>query len=394
MKKSFPFLFLCLPFLISNNLRAQGLLKGSVKDAADQEASIGAIVYDISDKAHGTVSDINGLYQLKLGKGTHIVICAMIGMKADTFKVSLVDSAIVTHDFILLSSSLQLQTMVVSAGKYERKLEDMTVSMEVIKPALVENKNSSNIKGVLEQVPGLNILDGEPQIRGGSGFDFGVGSRVAVLIDGLPALSGDGSALPWNFIPLENIEQVEVIKGASSVTYGSSALSGSINIRTAYAKDEPITKIAITSGIYDAPSIDGAKWWNGLANFSNTSVMHAQKFGQLDLVLGMMGIYDHGYIGPPSYHANLGSFNDTTIRNNNVGEKTARFNFNLRYRPKKLPKLNYGLNGNFMQSSNNLSLIWDNDTTGLYRAYPHTMTLQNQTMLYLDPFVNFFNNDG
>lgn len=388
------FLFLSL-FLIAStvSLHAQnfGILKGVVKDASDNSAIIGAIIYDPTDKAHGIMSDVNGNYQLKLSIGKHKIICSLISMTTDTFTIVSDSSKITTHDFILRSSSTQLETMVVSAGKYERKLEEITVSMEVIKPSLIENKNSSSIKGVLEQVPGLNILDGEPQIRGGSGFDFGVGSRVAILIDGLPALSGDGSALPWNFIPLENVEQIEVIKGASSVTYGSSALSGSVNVRTAYAKEEPITKVSLSSGFYDAPPIENSKWWKGAANFSNASVMHAQKIGQLDLVIGAMAIYDHGFIGPPTYNINLV---DTTIKNNKVGEHTARFNFNLRYRPKKIPQLNYGINGNFMRSSNNMSLIWNNDSSGLYRSYPSTMTLQEQTMFYLDPFINYYSNNG
>ncbi|HWY97911.1 MAG TPA: TonB-dependent receptor, partial [Bacteroidia bacterium] len=54
----------------------------------------------------------------------------------------------------------------------------------------------------------------------------------------------------------------------------------------------------------------------------------------------------------------------------------------------------YGVNGNFMQSSNNIVLIWANDSTGLYRAYPHTLTLQNQTMLYVDPFINYNSSNG
>ncbi|TAL60988.1 MAG: TonB-dependent receptor, partial [Bacteroidetes bacterium] len=254
----------------------------------------------------------------------------------------------------------------------------------------------------LEQVPGLNILDGEPQIRGGSGFNFGIGSRVAILIDGLPALAGDGGRPEWNFIPLENVEQVEIIKGASSVTYGSSALSGSINIRTAYPKSKPLTKVSVSSGMYDAPSIDSTKWWKGVSNFSNISFLHSEQMGQFDLVIGGMAIYDHGYIGPPfppTPKHNSWS-NDTTIENNEVGEKTGRFNFNFRHRPQKMPRLNYGLNGNFMRSTNNLSLIWDNDSSGvyhsgiysagLYRAFPNTMTLQDQTILYLDPFVNYY----
>ncbi|MBL4656985.1 MAG: TonB-dependent receptor [Flavobacteriales bacterium] len=354
----------------------------------------GANIYSASDNMNGVTSDMEGKYSLSLEVGTHKIICSFISMKSDTFSVVIDAESETVHDILLESTMTQLQTMVVSAGRYEQKLEEITVSMEVIKPSLIENKNATNIKGVLDQTPGLNILDGEPQIRGGSGFNFGIGSRVAILIDGLPAMGGDGGRPEWNFIPVENVEQIEVIKGASSVTYGSSALSGSINIRTAYPKDKPETKVTIYSGIYDSPSVDSAKWWDGAANFSGASFLHSQKFGQLDFVIGGMDIFDHGFIGPSSPTSGLGSVKDTTVGENDVAEKTRRFNFNLRYRPKKLEQLNFGINGNVMQSSNNLSLIWDNDSSGIYRAFPFTVTLQKQTMLYIDPFINYFSKKG
>lgn len=370
------------------------VIKGIVTDGSTKEVLLGAVVYNISDKLHGAVTDINGTYQINLTPGKDTIVCSIISMQPDTFIVTDPSKDIV-HDFKLRSGSQQLETYVVSAGKYERKLEEITVSMEVMKPTLIENKNSSNITDALQQVPGLDILDGEAQIRGGSGFDFGVGSRVAVLVDGMPALAGSGSALEWSFIPLENVEQVEVIKGASSVTYGSSALSGSINVRTAYAKDNPITMVSLSSGFYDQPSVEGTKWWQGMANFSNMSFMHSEKSGQLDWVIGGMVKYDHGYIGPPAINPNIPRvLNDTSLNNNQVGEKTGRFNFNLRYRPLSAPKLNYGLNGNFMQSNNTQTLLWQNDTTGLYRAYPHTLTLLDQKMLYIDPFINYLSSDG
>ncbi|HRD39883.1 MAG TPA: hypothetical protein PLC65_14735, partial [Bacteroidia bacterium] len=68
------------------------------------------------------------------------------------------------------------------SGKFEQKLEELTVSMEVIKPDLIHNKNSTSIESALEQAPGLSIIDNDPQIRGGSGFTFGVGSRVAIVV--------------------------------------------------------------------------------------------------------------------------------------------------------------------------------------------------------------------
>ncbi len=376
-------------------MKAQGygVLKGTIMDASTKEAIIGSTIYDANDITRGVVSDVNGNYELRMNLGKHNMICSFVGMRADTFTVFIDSNKVAEYNVMLKSNATQLQTMVVSAGKYEQRLEEVTVSMEVLKPSLIENKNAANIKGALEQAPGLNILDGEPQIRGGSGFSFGVGSRVAILIDGLPALAGDAGRPEWNFIPVENVEQVEIIKGASSVTYGSSALSGSINIRTAYPTDKPLTKVNVSSGIYDAPSVDSTKWWKGTANFSNLSFLHSQKFGQVDLVVGGMGIYDHGYIGPPSFHPNLGSGNDT-ISESQVGEKTGRFNFNFRYRPKKIVQLNLGVNGNFMKSTNNFSLVWDNDTSGLYRAFPKTMTLQNQTLLYVDPFINYYTKSG
>jgi outer membrane cobalamin receptor len=393
MRLKFTCTFLCL-FLItySISLQAQnsGLLKGIVTDGSNKESIIGAAVYDPTDITHGVVTDVNGNYQLHLSPGKHKVVCSYVSMKTDSIIIVIDPTKTEEHNFLLKSEATQLQTMVVSAGKYEQKLDEITVSMEVIKPTLIENKNATNIKGVLEQTPGLNILDGEPQIRGGSGFNFGVGSRVAILIDGLPALAGDGGRLEWNFIPLENIEQVEIIKGASSVTYGSSALSGSINVRTAYAKDEPVTKLALSSGMYDAPSVAGSKWWKGVANFSNVSFLHSEKIGQLDLVIGGMGIYDHGFIGPPP----ASKPTDTLINNNQVGEKTGRLNFNLRYRPKNSPRLNFGINGNFMYSSNNVSLVWDSLGSNIYKAFPNTMTLQNQTIFYIDPFVNYYTASG
>ena len=79
--------------------------------------------------------------------------------------------------------SEQLNTIVVSAGRFEQKIEEITVSMEVIKPSLIENKNTTDIQTAMDQIPGVNITDGQANIRGGSGWSFGAGTRVLVLVD-------------------------------------------------------------------------------------------------------------------------------------------------------------------------------------------------------------------
>ena len=141
-----------------------------------------------------------------------------------------------------MPESNQLDDVVISASKYEQKLGDVPVSMAVIKPALIENKATRDAQAIVEQVPGVQINENQVSIRGGSGWSYGAGSRVLVMVDGMPMLAGDANDIKWSAIPLENISQIEILKGASSVLYGSSALNGVINIRTQYPKDEPVTK--------------------------------------------------------------------------------------------------------------------------------------------------------
>ena len=66
---------------------------------------------------------------------------------------------------------------------------------------------------ILEKTSGISILDGQPSIRGGSGFSYGVGSRVLMLVDDLPMISADAGDIKWNYMPVENLNQIEVIKG-------------------------------------------------------------------------------------------------------------------------------------------------------------------------------------
>ena len=154
----------------------------------------------------------------------------------------------ISLDVSLAVEATELGVMVVSAGKFEQKLEEVTVSMDVMKQSLIQNKNTTTMQNLMDQCPGVNILGGQANIRGGSGFSYGAGSRVMILVDDLPLLTADAGDVKWNFIPVENIEQVEVIKGASSALFGSSAMNGVINFRTSYPKDTAHTSASISSG--------------------------------------------------------------------------------------------------------------------------------------------------
>ncbi len=365
---------------------------GRVVDETGEVLTGASVIYR-TDISVGAIADFDGKFELFVPPGKCKLICRYTGMKSDTVTISLKPQESKEVNFTLFSYIKEFKEIDVKVGKFDKPIEEQTVTMIVIKPELIENKNTRSIETALDQTPGLNILDGEPQIRGGSGFTFGVGSKVAVIVDDMPMLSGDAGRPEWGFIPVENISQIEVVKGAASVLSGSSALSGSVNIRTAYPTSKPKTKINIYTGVYSKPNQADATWWNQYPGIFGANFLHSQMFGNLDLVVGGNLNYDHGYIGPPITDSIVATVFPDTITNfseSDLISKRARFNFNLRYRSKKIKGLNYGLNGNFMKMHTNMPLAWLNDSSGLYRAYPGAIFLQDQLIFNLDPFVHFF----
>ena len=59
------------------------------------------------------------------------------------------------------------------------KLGEVSVSMAIIKPELIENKATRDAESIIEQVPGVQINENQASIRGGSGWSYGAGSQSA-----------------------------------------------------------------------------------------------------------------------------------------------------------------------------------------------------------------------
>ena len=378
-------------FIISLSTIAQrGKITGRVIDEKG-EAIMGASVIYKSDETIGAVSDDNGNYLLELPAGKVRIVCRYTSMITDTLDVNIIEGATISHDIMLRAYVQEVDGVEVKVGRFDKPIEDQTVSMEIIRPELIENKNTRSIETALDQTPGLNILDGEPQIRGGSGFTFGVGAKVAVIVDDMPMLSGDAGRPEWGFIPVENIHQIEVIKGAASVLSGSSALSGSIHIRTAYPKAKPKTKVNVYTGMYSEPDVEGATWWKNFPLISGVNFLHSRQIKNLDLVVGGNFNYDHGYIGPPIEDSVISAspFADTVSNFNEqqMSSKRIRMNFNVRHRSKRYKGISYGINGNVMYSETNMAFAWLGDSSDLFRAYPGAVFLQNQFIFNVDPFL-------
>lgn len=345
-------------------------INGQVFDAKTKEPLESVT---IKSGQNGTTTDHEGKFTLKIVPGDHKVEVSIVGYESKTFKVPLINGEIVTLMVDLDETSTYLQTTIVTAGKYEAPLSESTVSMEVIKPALIESNNITSAEQILNKIPSVNVLDGQANIRGGSGFAYGVGSRVLLLVDDLPAFQIDAGLPNWGDIGIENIEQIEVIKGAASALYGSAAMNGIINVRTGYAKSKPITKAAIFSNMILSPKDESKKWWSSTPVEYGASILHKQKFEKIDLVLAAFGITGDQYI------------KDTYNR-------YVRLSPGIRYRISD--KLSIGLNTNINKGNSKSFFLWKDGKENAYVGDSTTATITDKLRYTLDPFLTYFDNSG
>jgi len=355
----------------------------------------------ITSGTNTVASGFDGKYALQLSPGTHTISYSFIGMATQSKSVSLNEGQNVVWDVVLETEARVLDMAVVSAGRFEQSVAEVTVSIEILQPALVESKATTSLESALEQVPGVSMVDGEPQIRSGSGFSYGAGSRVMVMVDDLPVLSGDAGRPTWGFLPLENLDQIEVIKGASSVLYGSAALSGVINIRTRFPDARPLTRVSVQHGVYSDPRSESSVYWDTPLQQTNIRFLHSRQLGGWDIVIGGNLLGDDGYKGPTVALDSL----DIPIDTNTTGynpfsvdrygaNSQARFNINLRKRDSAIPGLTYGVSTNWQKGESLNTLIWENSATGLYSSYAGAATRTKQLIGTVDPFVEYLSPSG
>jgi len=345
-------------------------LSGQITEKSTGEPLPGAIV---ESQNLGAVADKDGIFNLSLPNPIGKATIRFVGFDQFVFEYNLSSVSKQYFDIQLAEVDLILGTMTVTAGRYERKLSEAVVSLEVIRPQLIENTNTVAIDQVLQKMPGVDIVGGQPNIRGGSGFSYGAGSRVLMLLDDIPALQADAGFPNWNDFPVENIAQVEILKGASSVLYGSSALNGIINVLTGYPVSEPVTKATIFYTHYMDPTDAGKRWWNRSPYEMGGSFLHKQKFDKLDLVMN-------------GFFRNNKSFNEFSY------DKYMRWSTNLRYRFSD--KLLVGINSNFNPGENADFFYWLDGGDGAYRASPDVINESRRFRFNIDPYLTYFDKSG
>lgn len=353
--------------LFSFSSRAQNVsIHGLVLDQTNNEPLIGAII-----KVNKTVAISNEKGEFKLlilaSDTNNQLHVRFVGYQDYTQAIPFGSNQNLLKVFLKPNENLLNQT-IISAGKYEQSVKRMVVSTEVIKPYLIQNRNTTMMDKLLDQIPSVSVIDGQINIRGGSGWTYGAGSRVMLLVDDMPFLTGDAGQVKWNFVPIENVKQVEVVKGASSVLYGSSALSGIVHLRTEMATDKPITRISVFSGIYSKPNRESLIWNSEPQMQNGLSVFHTAKKDQFTYAISGNYFKDNGYRQGES-------------------DNRLRVNANLKWQAKN--RVQYGLNIGALVSNGGSFLLWDSYQKG-HNILNGQTTKTLSSNFYADPQMSFY----
>jgi TonB-linked SusC/RagA family outer membrane protein len=231
---------------------AQGLITGSIKDARNGEALIGASVIVKSEKGKGVVTDIDGRFALQTKKEAPLTLrVEYVGYRPLDVDVYDFEEPV---EITLIDNSSKLDEVVV-VGYGTQKRNQLTGSVTTIKADIFEKAVAPTLDGALGgQVAGLNVTasSGQPgadshiRIRGGNSVN--ASNEPLYVVDGFIYFKDaannttgigaiEGSLNPLATINPNDIESIEVLKDVSATAiYGSRGANGVILITTKKGK--------------------------------------------------------------------------------------------------------------------------------------------------------------
>ncbi|MCX7879212.1 MAG: TonB-dependent receptor [Ignavibacteria bacterium] len=272
-------LFLVIPTILFSNE-----IIGFISDSIDNKPLAGATIR-LEGTNFGTISDKTGYFRLsRIPKGNYYIIVSFIGYSSLRQKVAV--PTIDTLKIKLNPKVIKTNELIITATKRLQTVQEVPVSIHIVGEEIFSKKNYVKLDEALRFVPGVVINKDNISIRGSSGFSFGVGSRTAYLLDGIPMLSGDNGDAKYDIIPTELISRVEVVKGAGSSLYGTSAIGGVVNLISREPSDSLNFILSLQSGIYTKPKYSQ---WHYTNSLTTKSIFSGYISGNLNFSKALIG---------------------------------------------------------------------------------------------------------
>ncbi len=256
----------------------------------DSKKPISGATIKLEGTSKGSISNKSGEYIIKnIKSGKYRILVSFVGYELIAKEIEIKEGS--KLDFEMVETVLNMNTITTIGRKDLQAVQEVPISISSISSEEINVRGTKSIEKALEYVSGVEVNRDNISIRGTSGFTFGIGSRVALLLDGSPLLSGDNGDMKFDALPLFNIERIEIIKGASSALYGTSAIGGVVNIVTQTPKEEGELNIRLLTGFYPKPTYSEWEYSNSLNTNKALDISYSKKFDNLSLTTSA-GYYD------------------------------------------------------------------------------------------------------
>jgi len=206
----------------------------------------------------GNATDNHGNYLIRyVPPGTHTLVVSRLGFVEHRQTVSVVAGKLLSRDISLKPTQVSGEEVVVTAARKEQTAQMAPASVAILTAEDVAIRPVTTFDQILESVPGVAVfraagvsvqslsIRGSSDVAGG-----GVGNRVLLLVDGRPALTAEAGGAYWGLVPTNFVERVEVVKGAFSSLYGSTAMGGVVNVITR-RPTKSTTSLAMKYGFFE-----------------------------------------------------------------------------------------------------------------------------------------------
>jgi outer membrane receptor for ferrienterochelin and colicins len=262
-----------------------GSIQGTIIDESESPVA-GANIY-LEGTILGAASAEDGSFEIKnIPAGNYILHVSVIGYKLENIQISLKSNDLLDLDRVSISPTpFTSQPVIVTASRNRREIRDLPVSVSTISAQEMDQRNTVTLSAALKYLPGVNINASQVNIRGSNGYSRGVGSRVMMLLDGIPYLTGDTQETNLESLPIHQIAHIEVVKGAGSALYGSNAMGGIINVITQNPADMPLLRFKTYGGLYSDPYYETWQWSDRTRYLHGFKLNLAKKWDGISIAL-------------------------------------------------------------------------------------------------------------
>ena len=229
--------------------KPSGIIEGRVVDIETGSPLVNVNVF-IKGVGLGTATDLQGRYFIPdVPAGKHEIVAQIVGYKKEKKVIELLPNQRITLDFKLRQSAILLDEIVVTATKTAHLLSDAPISTAVVTKKEIDKYNAMDAGEAVKHLTGIRFNTSFAPMAGDRLQIQGLPSRYTLtLLDG----ERIGGRYPLTQIPTEVVKRIEVVKGPSSVLYGSDAIGGVCNVITRALPRKPSSNTTISWGSYGA----------------------------------------------------------------------------------------------------------------------------------------------